>query len=272
MDFAWGAVAFLTTTVLALGLRELLRVPALLKRNYADRDVVAGGGIIAVFGFVLAAALLTLVNRNRAGSMHDAVVLVVGFGVIGLLDDVVGNHGNRGFRGHLGALRRGQLTSGALKLVVGVGVAVVATLTDDGVVTQGLRVIVIAGCANVFNLLDLAPGRATKVAVIVALPALVLSGAHGHSLVGQIMFVSAVLALLPFEMREELMLGDAGANALGAAIGSAWVVGLAGNDLALGVAALVVVGINAAGELTSFSRIIERVPVLRAVDRLGRRQ
>ncbi|MDP1795212.1 MAG: hypothetical protein Q8K63_13835, partial [Acidimicrobiales bacterium] len=90
MDFAWGAVAFLTTTLLVLALRDALRVPALSKRNYADREVVTGAGVLAVFGFLVAAALLTLVNRNRAGWLYDTVVLIVGFGAVGLLDDVVG--------------------------------------------------------------------------------------------------------------------------------------------------------------------------------------
>ncbi|MDP1792852.1 MAG: hypothetical protein Q8K63_01840, partial [Acidimicrobiales bacterium] len=187
------------------------------------------------------------------------------------LDDVVGGHGDRGFRGHLRALRHGRLTSGALKLLVGVAVATVATLTNEGIVTQLLRVVVIAGCANVFNLLDLAPGRATKTAVVAIVPALIVERANEYLLVGQIMFVGAVLALLPFEMREEVMQGDAGANALGAVVGSAWVIALAGSDAGLWAAAAVVVAINVAGELTSFSRFIDRVPLLRALDRLGRR-
>lgn len=272
MDFAWGAVAFLTTTLLALALRDTLRVPALLRRNYADREILTGAGVLPIFGFLLAAALLTMVNRNRAGWLHDTVVVVAGFGLVGLLDDVVGDAGARGFRGHLDALRRGRLTSGLLKLVLGVAIAVVATLTTDGVVVQLLRVVVIAGSANVFNLMDLAPGRATKVAVALLTPTLVLERANEYRLVGPILFIGAVLAMLPFEFREEVMLGDAGSNALGASVGLAWVVAVGGNDAALWAAAAVVVAINVAGELTSFSRWIDRVAVLRALDRLGRKK
>lgn len=271
MDFAWGVIALLTTTVLVLAMRDAFRVPALLKQNYAGRQVVTGAGVLAVFGFLIAAAILSLVNKNRAAWLYDSVLLIGGFAVVGLLDDVIGTHGSRGFRGHLSALRSGQLTSGLLKLVLGVAIATVATLTDDSVVTHLLRVVVIAGAANVFNLLDLAPGRATKSAAVLLVPALVIERATEYMLIGPIMFFGAVVALLPFEMREEVMLGDAGANALGAAVGAAWVIALADNQAGLAGAALVAVAINVAGELVSFSKVIDRVALLRAADRLGRR-
>ncbi len=271
MDFAWGAIAFLATTVLALSLRDALRVPALLKRNYANREIVTGAGILAVFGFLLAAALLTVVNRNRAGWLYDTTLLVTGFSVIGLLDDVIGNHGARGIRGHLAALRHGQLTSGALKLVLGVAVATVATITTEGLGVQILRVVVIAGSANVANLLDLAPARAAKGSLFAFLPVLVLQHAHTYFVIGPIMFFAAILALVAFELREELMLGDAGANALGAVVGFAWVSASAGNNEALFIVVVVVVAINVAGELVSFSDVINRVGLLRAIDRAGRR-
>lgn len=271
MDFAWGAVAFLTTAVLALSLRDALRVPALLKRNYAERELITGAGVLALFGFLLAAALLSVVNRNRAGWLYDTVLLVTGFGAVGLLDDVIGGAGARGFRGHLAAAREGKLTSGGVKLLLGLAIATIATLTTESVVVQLLRVVVIAGSANVFNLLDLAPARAAKGAVVFLAPVLVLERAHEYFVVGPLMFTAAILGLVPYELREELMLGDAGANALGAAIGSAWVIAAAGNDAALGVLAAVVVAINVAGELTSFSRVIDGNRVLRALDRWGRR-
>lgn len=258
--------------VFALSLRDALQSPALRRHNYAGREVITGAGVIAVFGFLVTAALLTIVNRNRAGWLYDTVLVVSGFALVGLLDDVIGGHGARGFRGHIAAAREGKLTSGALKLVLGVAIAIIATLTTEGFGVQLLRAIVIAGSANVFNLLDLAPGRAAKGAVILLAPVLVLERAHEYFVVGPIMFTGAILGLLPFELREEVMLGDAGSNALGAAIGSAWVIAVAGNDVALAAAALVVIAINVAGEMVSFSRVIERFGPLRAFDQWGRRK
>ncbi len=84
-------------------------------------------------------------------------------------------------------------------------------------------------------------------------------------------FVAAVVGLMPYELREKLMLGDAGANALGAAVGVAIVGAATTSTASLAVVAAVAAGVNLAGELVSFGAVIDRVPPLRALDRLGRR-
>jgi UDP-N-acetylmuramyl pentapeptide phosphotransferase/UDP-N-acetylglucosamine-1-phosphate transferase len=66
------------------------------------------------------------------------------------------------------------------------------------------------------------------------------------------------------------MLGDTGANALGAALGSATVlvVGPGVRD----IVALVLLALTLLSEVVSFSRVIAVVPPLRSIDRLGRLQ
>jgi UDP-N-acetylmuramyl pentapeptide phosphotransferase/UDP-N-acetylglucosamine-1-phosphate transferase len=81
--------------------------------------------------------------------------------------------------------------------------------------------------------------------------------------------MGAAVGLLPEDLGERLMLGDAGANALGAALGAGALLQL-GPD-ARTVAAVVLVVLNVAAELVSFSRVIDRTPFLRHLDRLGRR-
>jgi hypothetical protein len=65
-----------------------------------------------------------------------------------------------------------------------------------------------------------------------------------------------------------LMLGDTGANALGAMVGYELL--FASPSVRLVIAGIVI-AVNLAGELVSFSDVIERVAPLRAFDRLGRR-
>ena len=83
------------------------------------------------------------------------------------------------------------------------------------------------------------------------------------------MVVGAALGLLLDDLHERLMLGDAGSNVLGAVLGLGVVVacGTATRDIALVAVAL----LNGAGELVSFSRVIDAVAPLRALDRAGRR-
>ncbi len=65
------------------------------------------------------------------------------------------------------------------------------------------------------------------------------------------------------------MLGDAGSNVLGAVLGLGVVAacGPGARDVAL----VAVAGLNVAGELVSFSRVIDAVGPLRALDQAGRR-
>ena len=78
----------------------------------------------------------------------------------------------------------------------------------------------------------------------------------------------ATAALLPGDLRERFMLGDTGANALGAALGTAVVI--AAGPGTRTVVAIVLLALNLASEAVSFSRVIESVGPLRAFDRLGR--
>ena len=130
----------------------------------------------------------------------------------------------------------------------------------DGVLTTGL----VAGTANLLNLLDLRPGRAAKAGALAA--AATLGGPAGGLVAGPL---GATLAVLPADLGERVMLGDAGANPLGALLG----LRLAAVDGRGARAALLaaVVALNLASERVSFTEVIEASPGLRELDRLGRR-
>lgn len=194
---------------------------------------------------------------------------------LGGYDDLAGNGGSKGFRGHLGALRKGQLTTGAVKIVgigaTGFAAAIVAgasgTQRDSGWVDRVINAGLIAGSANVINLFDLRPGRAIKVAVGASgLLALSPAGAGAAAAAAPL---SAAAALLPEDLAEECMLGDAGANALGAMLGVAAATTLSRRTRLAALAAIV--GLTASSEVVSFSRVIDRTGPLRWLDMLGRR-
>jgi hypothetical protein len=81
--------------------------------------------------------------------------------------------------------------------------------------------------------------------------------------------LGAALALLPEDLGERAMLGDAGANALGAMLGVAAAASL-GRPARIAVLAAIT-GLTAASEVVSFTKVIERTPALRWLDMLGRR-
>jgi UDP-N-acetylmuramyl pentapeptide phosphotransferase/UDP-N-acetylglucosamine-1-phosphate transferase len=235
-----------------------------------DRPNHRGLPVSLLAGPVLA---LTSAGWAAAGAPRSALgrataLAALGAGVVGAYDDVVGarpgQRADKGFRGHLAALRSGRVSAGAVK-VAGVGVTgllaarLLSPRPADLLVTAGL----VAGAANLVNLLDLRPGRALKAGLLLGLP--LVAGPAGDALAGP---VGIAAGLLPADLAERAMLGDAGANALGAALG----VGLAASLRPAGrLAALGLVGLlTAASERVSFSAVIDRSAPLRALDRLGR--
>ncbi len=220
------------------------------------------------------AALMRTNHRGRAVSLVSGPALVLaastrsaptavvalGAGATGAYDDAVGHRPGqqaKGLAGHAAALRAGRLTSGAVKVV---------GLTVTGLVGAGLAGqrgtdlllagAVVAGSANLVNLLDLRPGRALKVGLMasVALREPTLAG--------------ATAALLPADLAERQMLGDAGAGALGAALGLALVERSDRTGLLATLAG--VVALTGASEVVSFTRVIEATPGVSHLDRLGR--
>ena len=178
----------------------------------------------------------------------------------------------KGFHGHLQALAEGKVTTGTLKIVgIGTGAALgaigIGRSRKTGLVSWMLDTVLIAGSANLANLFDLRPGRCLKVGALCALP---LSGQPGPAapLAGGALATS--LLALPADLGEREMLGDTGANALGALLGSAWAQKIGTGGKLLGV--LGVVGLTAASEKISFSQVIANTPGLKTIDNLGRRR
>jgi UDP-GlcNAc:undecaprenyl-phosphate/decaprenyl-phosphate GlcNAc-1-phosphate transferase len=270
----WGVGLWTTPHVLAgLAGSSLSRV------NYRGRTVVAGLGLPLVLGLLAWATPLALAARLdplRAARIDlltpsglAVVVAALAFLILGLADDLIEDAGSRGFRGHLRALAAGKLTGGGIKLLGGVLAAlVVASLAAPERRTAWLLPLgaaVVASTANVANLLDLRPGRCTKVFLPLWGAGCLLDPPGGAWSAG---LAGAALAALPFDLRERGMLGDAGANALGAVVGTLL---LAGPVWLLLAALAVLLALQLLSERVSFSRVIDGNRVLRAADRFGRR-
>ena len=160
----------------------------------------------------------------------------------GLADDLWSGP-ERGLRAHLRARR----TTGVLKLVVIPAVGLFATRKLSGA-------LLVALAANLWNQLDTKPGRALKAYLLVAGPL-------------RAPLVPAAV-LLPFDCREMTMLGDAGSNVLGALLGLSSVGWLTGRGRWIAIGALT--SLNILGEARSLGDVIERTPLLRELDELGR--
>ncbi len=269
-------VGFMAVRYLAVAGHGLLRVPLLMRENYRRVAVPTAGGIL-----IVASALLVESGRSTLGAFNlgdppgrnPARPLVLfacfGFGLLGLVDDLLGDSSAQGFLGHLGSLARGRLTTGALKVIGGAAIALVLAASPGFITGKRLvsDALLIALSANLANLLDRAPGRTIKCALVAYVPFAFVAGT-GEVAMAVAPVIGAALGILGDDLRERIMLGDTGANVLGAVLGLGVVLDV-GRGARNGILVVMVV-LNVAAELVSFSSVIDRVAPLRVLDRLGR--
>jgi UDP-GlcNAc:undecaprenyl-phosphate/decaprenyl-phosphate GlcNAc-1-phosphate transferase len=240
-----------------------------MRTNHAGVSVTLAEGPIAVAALLAGTGVDRLLDSSGQRSLPVAIASV-GSGVVGAYDDLYGATRAKGFRGHLRALRSGELTSGTVKVLgVSLSAAAAAALIQrsrpgcpkpvcralDGLLDTGL----IAATANLTNLLDLRPGRAAKAIVLLG------SGLVGF---GAAPAVGAAAGSLPTDLASQSMFGDCGANALGAAVGTAAAQALSRRFRLL--AFVLVTALNLVSERVSFTAVIERTPLLHELDQLGR--
>jgi UDP-GlcNAc:undecaprenyl-phosphate/decaprenyl-phosphate GlcNAc-1-phosphate transferase len=264
-----AAAAITPTTVRGLTAQGMVR------ENYRGAPVAFPAGIAvvipAVIALVVVAPLYQLVDRDvLEPGAGTAFIYVFGIAFLGLLDDLVGSDDGqpRGWRGHFRALAAGGLSTGVVKAVGALGLALMVAAfpsLDAGVYLLSAAVLVLS--TNVFNLIDLRPGRAGKAFLLVG-AALVIGSGELRPLWALGLFIGPILVLLPLDLREVGMLGDTGSNAIGAVAGL-WLV-FTLSTLGLGIAAAVLLLITLYGEFRSISAFVERTPGLRQLDLLGR--
>lgn len=286
--------------------RKRIKASQWERTNFHGVTVSLRGGV-AMAGASVASAAVASALSDQPRAALGGVVASLGGGVAGYIDDVdQGAHDGgkvaKGLKGHLGALAHGQVTTGVIK-IAGIGASALAasalvgskaTSVGGKVADLAVNTVLIAGTANLANLLDLRPGRALKATVLVAAPLSYFScaaaktpasGASGAAsatpaapasaspasaqrLLASGLNAAAITALVE-DLQETTMLGDTGANAAGALLGTS----LAANDswkLRLGTT-LGVVGLILASEKVSFSKVIAANPALNWLDQLWRR-
>jgi len=257
-------------------LADMLRT-GLARRNYADRLVAFPAGAVLVACSLCALAPLAVLDDRAdldllAPELRRWIVYVLGVAMLGVLDDALGRGAEadtpRGWRGHARLVLAGGFSTGAIKAV---GALALAAYAVSGRGREGLDYIadlaLLLLATNLFNLLDLRPGRVEKVFAAL-LAGLCIAGTTAEPLELLGIFIGPVLIVALFTLRERAMLGDTGSNLVGALAGL-WIV-LALNPLGQLIALLVLIAITVYGEFRSISSLVEKNPPLRKLDSLGR--
>jgi hypothetical protein len=236
-------------------------------QNFAGCNIPTSAGLsfLPIILTMLVASLVGLLWLDEGGVWYLVYSLLAG--LVGFADDAWGGVGERGFAGHLGALARGRVSTGLLKVVLLGGGAVVFGVLIFGAGWRALvAAFLLAGCANLANLFDVRPGRALK---FLGVPAVVLLFLAPYEAVLAVAGVTGgAIALFYFDLKGRIMLGDAGAAIWGALLG--YLVVTSGPGLVWWVAGVATLGLSVVAEVSSISRVIEEVGVLRRLDLWGR--
>lgn len=260
-------VAPLWSTVIGRQLIEFYHRAGVVKSNYRGKMVSAALGPALLLGYLPGAAAVLWIDP-AAAPPFSILFLWIGFAFLGLWDDLI-TEKTSGFKGHFGAARQGKLTAGFLKVITAVLVGLLfAGSLPFSPGHRLLALLLLLLSANGLNLFDRRPGRALKIFFPGA--ALIIFLARSPDAAAQLLIPLMVgaLAIAPLDLEASAMLGDCGANLLGAALGIAAVLYL---SPALQAAFLFFwSGVHLFCEYYSLSRVIENSSVLRRLDYLGR--
>lgn len=287
-------ILFLTTIAIPVfAMRMLakeLELVAPRQKNYRGIEVWHGLGVVWAI-WILGAWIGGIIIGAIAGyqpswliMVNAALPLVMGACLFGMYDDWIGSSSDaKGFSGHFSKLLDFRISTGALKFM-GIGLVTIftaASITDplDANITTVVEIVlkacVIALSANLINLLDLRPARALKsytVGVLVACLMLIIFMGKIWTTYSYFALVFAslgpVFASWKYDAGELGIMGDAGANAMGAYMGFLFASALPISGLVLIFALLL--ALNVLSEFKSFSQIIEGSKILSFIDKLGR--
>ena len=218
-------------------------------------------GVLIVAAALIALIPLVLIERLAGSDVFHpetlpVVVYALGVATLGLIDDTLGEDRNpptpgsstlpgqsnrpapRGWRGHGAAALRGELSTGMLKAAGSLGLALFA-MSFAGPLQRRwlLAAAVLVLATNAFNLLDLRPGRAIKAFVLLG-AGLTLGSLDVRPLWALGLFAAPALVAGLYDLRERAMLGDTGANLLGALAGLWLVLTLSGTGQLIALALL----------------------------------
>ena len=271
-------VALASAVLLAPALLRELNAGGHTRVNYRGRSLPSPFGVLVLAASPIALVALMLLERLASSELfhpEELPIAVYALGVLalGLVDDTLGErHGTpsspRGWRGHGAAVLRGELSTGALKAAGSLGLALFAmSYLPLSNARWLLATAVLVLATNLFNLLDLRPGRTLKALVLLG-AGLLIGSANQRPLWALGLFLGPALVAGFVDLRERAMLGDTGASLLGAVAGLWLVLSLSATGQVVALALLAAISVY--GELRSISELVEGTPGLRGLDSWGR--
>ncbi|WP_195939775.1 glycosyl transferase [Romboutsia sp. 1001713B170131_170501_G6] len=249
--------------------KNLLIDSNVLRPNYKKDMIPVSMGIVFLPMIIINGIILGFVTNDVNNLLHLFMFI---FGMIsmffaGILDDIIGNRDVSGLKGHFKSLFKGKLTTGGFKALFGgfIGILISIAISKD-ILDIIVNTLIIALSTNLMNLLDLRPGRAIKVYLVIGLVLLLTLTGFEKSLL--LLLLPNVLAYFNYDLKAKAMMGDTGSNVLGISIGILICMGYSFNIRLAWLVFLIFIHILT--EKYSLTKIIEKNKFLNFIDKLGR--
>ncbi len=249
--------------------KNLLINSKVVRPNYKGDNIPVSMGIVFLPMIIINSTILSFATHEYQNLLYLFMYI---FGMIsmffaGILDDVLGNRDVSGLKGHFKSLLKGSLTTGGFKALFGGFIGIVISIGISKNITDIIiNTLIIALSTNLMNLLDLRPGRAIKVYILIIVGIFITL--TGYIKLLPLLILPNVLAYFNYDLKAKAMMGDTGSNVLGISIGILFVMGY---SLKVRIAWLVfLIFIHILTEKYSLTKIIENNKVLNYIDKLGR--
>lgn len=271
MDIIIFITSLLATMVTIPFIKDMVVSAGITGTNYKGDNIPVSMGIAFIPVVIINALVLNYFFKNHMPMQELLLVFLVGImamAAVGLIDDLIGNRGASGLKGHLKSLLKGKLTTGGLKAITGGLVSLlIGSLFSFNLLEIIVNTFIIALFTNLINLLDLRPGRAIKGFLSISI-IFILIGLIREIRIILVSFMAYALAYLPDDIRARTMMGDVGSNSLGVILGIVTVLSYSIHIKYLILSLLVLIHIIT--EKYSLTEIIKKNPVLNFLDELGR--
>ncbi|MFO7820147.1 MAG: glycosyl transferase family 4 [Halanaerobacter sp.] len=259
-------VTILLTKISFALILDLLKRGGSIAKNYRSQEIPYGYGLVYGLNLVIILVLGTLVGVYNLKVSTKFIILVLTMTLIGIIDDTLGRKDFQGFKGHLKALFcRGQLTTGLLKMVFSfITIFYLFFYWSFDLFSSLLSTLIVLLGANLINLLDLRPGRALKGFIL--LSGLIVLVGDDFLFLAPILIM--VLLSLPLDLKAKGMMGDVGANLLGALWGLIFIINSTQLEQLIVLSGLIV--LNSYSEIYSLTNLIADNKLLNFLDQWGR--
>lgn len=269
MNIVMFLISIIATLFVSPFIFKMLLENGSVALNYRGETIPVGMGLlfILVQSILMFTITVFMVDINKS-IILSYIICIILIGLIGLIDDFIGEEDIKGFKGHIKSLFKGRLTTGGLKAVVGLLLAIIFSASlSNGLIEMVVNILLITLFTNIINLFDLRPGRSNKVFLLLSVILIITAYIKDYNFIIY-SAIGIIIVYMKYDLKAKSMMGDVGSNALGITLGTFCVLTQTLNIKLIYLTILIVLHIIS--EFSSFSKIIKNNKFLNYLDNIGR--